>query len=109
MRSKGIIGILVVGFFCVLGIGGILLVSSGSIPGLFNGAKFISDKAGEYMKALKADDYNKAFALIISEQKPAFGGSPDGMQSVLEDLHLTDPTDWKFTKLEPKDNQGVVL
>jgi hypothetical protein len=103
-----IIGVLVALFACVLCIGVVFAVTGGAILNAVNGLQVVGDRANEFMTALKADDYNKAYSLVVKEQQQAFGGSPEGMQGVLEGLHLNDPSDWKFPQFNAQNNQAIV-
>jgi hypothetical protein len=92
-----IIGIIVVAFLLLCGVGVALLIG-----GVFAATQPVANAGDAYMTALRDADYNKAFDLSTpSLQQEA--GNADGLKAALSSKK---PASWSFTSRNISNNQG---
>lgn len=95
--------IIIVVVALILGVvvcGGIALAVAGpAISNLFNAFAAPITASNDFMNALIAKDYTKAFTMIHPEQQEAFGGDADGMEQILSEQGI-EPSTFTTTNVQ---------
>ena len=88
---------LIIGSVVCVGI--VVVVAGPAISNLFNTLAAPITVSQDFMNALIAKDYTKAYGMVHPSQKESFGGSAEGMQKVLSDNAL-EPSSFTFTYVQ---------
>ena len=83
--GRSLVTIIIILIVACVALAGIAWVVAGpTIVNLFNALAAPLNTSNDFMTAVQAKNYTKAYGLIISTQQTNFGGSSDGMQQLFE-------------------------
>ena len=85
---------------------GVIAIAAPSIGNLVNALAAPITASNDFMTALIAKDYTKAFTMIHPSQKEAFGNDAAGMEQVLSDNGI-EPTTYTSTNVQINGNAFV--
>src|SRR5262249_32591867 len=88
------------------GVGAYVIIGP-SVANVFNAIAAPITTSQDFMTALVAKDYAKAYGLVDPSQQAAFGGSADGLQKALSDRGML-PTTFTFTNFSLGTNGSIV-
>src|ERR1041385_3452395 len=84
----------------------LVVICIGGAAIVYFGGKAVVDTIGapitasnDFMAALIAKDYTKAYGMVIPAQQASFGGSPDGMQQLISGKGW-EPTSYTFLNFQ---------
>jgi hypothetical protein len=106
--GRSIITVIVVMLFACVICGGVAYVVAGpAIANVINafGAPLLA--TNDFMNALVAKDYTKAYGLIHSSQQANFGGSADGLKQLITDKGLQ-PSTFSVTNIQISNSDALV-
>ena len=85
---------------------GVVAIAAPSIGNLVNAIAAPITASNDFMTALVAKDYTKAYGMILPSQQEAFGGNAQGMEQVLSENGI-EPTSYTFTNVQLVGNAFV--
>ena len=91
-----VIALIIAAVVCV---GVVFVVAGPAIGNLFNALAAPISASQDFMNALIAKDYTKAYGMVHPDQQTNFGGSADGMEQVLSDQGIV-PSTFTFTNVQ---------
>jgi len=97
--------VLIVGALVCVGV--VVAVAGPAISNVFNALAAPITANNDFMNALIAKDYTKAYGMIHPEQQEAFGGDAAGMEQVLSEQGLL-PSSYSFTNVNIFNDQAMV-
>ena len=98
--GKSILTIVIVLVVACIVVAGLAYVVAGpAISGLINAVAAPITASNDFMNALIAKDYTKAYGMVHSSQQSSFGGSPEAMQQQFSTQGLQ-PTTYKFANVQ---------
>lgn len=97
--------VLIVGALVCVGVA--FAVAGPAIGNLVNALAAPISANNDFMNALIAKDYTKAYSMVHPEQQEAFGGDAAGMEQVLSEQGLL-PSTYTFTNVNIFNDQAMV-
>src|SRR5258708_13042188 len=73
---------------CVVCVVGVLVVAGPAVSNLINAATAPISASNDFMNAVMANDYAKAYGMIDPSQQSAYGGSAEGLNQTLTHTRL---------------------
>ena len=91
-----VIALIIAAVVCV---GVVFVVAGPAIGNLFNAFAAPINASQDFMNALIAKDYTKAYGMVHPDQQANFGGSADGMEQVLSEQGI-EPSTFTFANVQ---------